>query len=215
MKDRRNIGICRFLCIIFTTAVLTAGCTKDKADDLTELELGISGDKGTETTQEVPDKTKGDAGEQREKPSTVFVYVCGAVHTPGVYELDSDSRVYEALARAGGVTKAAAGEALNQARVVTDGERIYIPTAEELEKGVVDGSMPEVTGADRENGGKININTASREELKSLPGIGDSKADSIISYRESNGGFQAVEDLMQVEGIKEGVFNKIKDKIMI
>ncbi|TCS75591.1 helix-hairpin-helix domain-containing protein [Muricomes intestini] len=215
MKDRRNMGICRFLYVIFTAVVLTAGCTKEKADDFTELELGISGDKGTEATQEAPDKTKGDAVKQGEKPSSVFVYVCGAVHTPGVYELDSDSRVYEALAKAGGVTEDAADEALNQARVVTDGERIYIPTAKELEKGFVDGSMPEVTGADYEKEGKININTASKEELKSLPGIGDAKADSIISYRESNGGFQSVEDLMQVEGIKEGVYNKIKDKIII
>ena len=71
--------------------------------------------------------------------------------------------------------------------------------------------MPEVTGTD--NTGKININTAAKEELKTLPGIGDAKADSIIAYREAAGAFQTVEELMQVEGIKEGVFNKIKDKI--
>ena len=75
--------------------------------------------------------------------------------------------------------------------------------------------MPEVTGTDQKDEGKININTADKEDLKTLPGIGDAKADSIISYRESNGGFQAIEDLMNVEGIKEGVFNKIKDKITV
>ncbi|WP_346904082.1 ComEA family DNA-binding protein, partial [Faecalicatena contorta] len=68
------------------------------------------------------------------------------------------------------------------------------------------------TGTD--NQGKININTAAKEELKTLPGIGDAKADSIISYREANGGFQTVEELKQVEGIKEGVFNKIKDRVV-
>ena len=88
-----------------------------------------------------------------------------------------------------------------------------IPTAEELEKGIVDGQTAQVTGTD--NQGKININTAAKEELKTLPGIGDAKADSIISYREANGGFQTVEELMQVEGIKEGVFNKIKEDITI
>lgn len=213
MKNKRNMEIGRFLLAMVTAAVLTAGCTKAKADDFTEMELGTSDGKSGETAQEASDKTTGDT--VNEESSSVFVYVCGAVHTPGVYELDSDSRVYEALAKAGGVTEAAAGEALNQARVVTDGERIYIPTADELEKGIVDGNMPEVTGADDKEEGKIHINTASKEELKSLPGIGDAKADSIISYRESNGGFQSIEDLMQVEGIKEGVFNKIKDKIII
>ncbi|MDU7709940.1 MAG: helix-hairpin-helix domain-containing protein, partial [Clostridium sp.] len=141
-----------------------------------------------------------------------FVYVCGAVNAPGVYELAGDARVYEAIALAGGLNDAAAGEALNQASTVTDGERIYIPTAEELEKGIVDGQTAEVTGTD--NQGKININTAAKEELKTVPGIGDAKADSIISYREANGGFQTVEELMQVEGIKEGVFNKIKDRVV-
>lgn len=75
--------------------------------------------------------------------------------------------------------------------------------------------MPEVTGSDQKDEGKININTAGKEDLKTLPGIGDAKADSIISYREMNGGFQAIEDLMNVEGIKDGVFNKIKDKITV
>ena len=134
------------------------------------------------------------------------------MNAPGVYELAGDARVYEAIALAGGLNDAAAGEALNQASTVTDGERIYIPTAEELEKGIVDGQTAEVTGTD--NQGKININTAAKEELKTLPGIGDAKADSIISYREANGGFQTVEELMQVEGIKEGVFNKIKDRVV-
>lgn len=134
------------------------------------------------------------------------------MNAPGVYELAGDARVYEAIALAGGLNDAAAGEALNQASTVTDGERIYIPTAEELEKGIVDGQTAQVTGTD--NQGKININTAAKEELKTLPGIGDAKADSIISYREANGGFQTVEELMQVEGIKEGVFNKIKDRVV-
>ena len=134
------------------------------------------------------------------------------MNAPGVYELAGDARVYEAIALAGGLNDAAAGEALNQASTVTDGERIYIPTAEELEKGIVDGQTAQVTGTD--NQGKININTAAKEELKTLPGIGDAKADSIISYREANGGFQTVEELKQVEGIKEGVFNKIKDRVV-
>lgn len=211
MKDKRNTGLRRFLYIIFAVMILMAGCKKEKADNFTELELGQSGDKTAEIAEETAEK----AVQQEEVSAAVFVYVCGAVHAPGVYELAGNARVYEAIAMAGGVTEGAAGDAVNQARPVADGERIYIPTAEELEKGIVDGSLPEVTGTDTKTEGKVNINTALKEELKTLPGIGDAKADSIISHRELNGAFQSVEALMQVEGIKEGVFNKIKDRITV
>ncbi len=215
MKGKRLKRICTFLCIFTAAAVLTAGCAKEKADDLSELELEQTGQgqaemKGKETEGAVNGGT-----EEQKDEDTVFVYVCGAVNTPGVYELSGKARVYEAIARAGGTRADAASESLNQARAVTDGERIYIPTLEELEKGIVDGEVPEVTGSDQKDEGKININTAGKEDLKTLPGIGDAKADSIISYREMNGGFQAIEDLMNVEGIKDGVFNKIKDKITV
>ncbi|MGC4019399.1 MAG: helix-hairpin-helix domain-containing protein [Muricomes sp.] len=219
MKDRKNAGIRKFLYVIFASVILAAGCSRDKADDLTELESGQTADGKLETAEESSEHDAGSTGEnhvQKQKESEmVFVYVCGAVKAPGVYELTGDARVYEAVAMAGGVTEAAAGDAVNQARVVADGERIYIPTAQEVEKGIVDGYTPEVTGTDRKTEGKININTALKEELKTLPGIGDAKADSIISHRESNGPFQSVEDLMLIEGIKEGVFDKIKDRITV
>lgn len=226
MKDRRKKGICYLLCILLIAVNMTAGCAKEKAEDLTELELGAAGTDEAETNgqtktskrEEAADKKepvqKEGAEEEKEADDWVCVYVCGAVKTPGVYELASDARVYEAIASAGGVRDDAAGEALNQARIVTDGERICIPTKEELEKGIVDGGeAPQVTEADVKDEGKININTADKEALKTLPGIGDAKADSIISYREANGPFQSIEDLMNVEGIKEGVFHKIEDKI--
>lgn len=225
MKDRRVKGIGNILCILLIAALVT-GCAKEKAEDLTELELGVSGTDTAETKTQAEDSGKEKAAqgkrtaegkaaeEEKGAGSTVFVYVCGAVKTPGVYELASDARVYEAISSAGGVRDDAAAEVLNQARMVTDGERICIPTKEELEQGIVDsGESPQVTGTDAKDEGKININTADKEALKTLPGIGDAKADSIISYRESNGPFGNIEDLMNVEGIKEGVFHKIEDKI--
>jgi competence protein ComEA len=209
MKDKTKNKIRIIIGIVFAAAVLSAGCRNEKTDGLKEMELGQAGE---ELSTEGDEQAAEDAKEQGEAVA-VFVYVCGAVETPGVYKLDSDSRVYEAIEKAGGVTQAAAGEALNHARIIVDGERIYVPTTEELEKGIVDGSLPEVTGTDNQTEGKININTALSEELKMLPGIGDAKAGSIISYREENGAFQSIEELMMVEGIKEGVFNKIKDNI--
>ena len=107
-------------------------------------------------------------------------------------------------------------ELIDQARVVTDGERIYVPNREEAENGGTEGLGTEVTGiSDGNEKGKININTAGKDELMELTGIGEAKAESILRYREEHGGFQSIEELMQIEGIKEGVFNKIKDDITI
>ena len=138
------------------------------------------------------------------------IAVCGEVQASGVYELEQDSRVFEAIAKAGGLTENAAAEAVNQARVVVDGEQIYVPSLDEV-KGA--GVVSEVT--ERTDDGKININTAEKEELMTLTGVGEAKAQSIIAYREEHGGFQSIEELMQIEGIKEGVFNKIKEDITI
>ena len=144
---------------------------------------------------------------------TVFVYVCGAVNTPGVYEVDRDARVFEALESAGGMTPEASADAVNLARAVVDGEQIYVPTAEEVSQqgaGVGTESIPNGTAQS-----KVNINTASMEELMTLTGIGEAKAGSIVRYREEHGRFQSIEELMEIEGIKEGVFSKIKEDITI
>lgn len=223
MKDRYQIRLCNLLLAVIAAVFMAAGCGQKEAGDLKEMELGKAKQHSAETKKEetvkgqtAVGKTKQEKTEQeKESGRKVFVYVCGAVKAPGVYELAGDARVYEAISSAGGTRDDAAAEALNQARVVTDGERIYIPTLEEAQKGIVDGNAPGVTETDGNNKGKLNINTADKEELKTLPGIGDAKAESIISYRESNGHFKSVEELKNVEGIKEGVFNKIKGSIIV
>lgn len=157
--------------------------------------------------------------DQEEEDTDIYVYVCGAVHFPGVYALARGSRVYEAVALAGGIREDGAAEYVNQAQKISDGEKIYIPTETEVQEG----SFEIEEGAelfsehekDTENDGKVNLNTASEEELQTLSGIGETRAKSIIEYRENNGGFQSIEDLMKVEGIKEGVFEKIKDRITV
>lgn len=138
-----------------------------------------------------------------EEPNTIFVYVCGAVVNEGVYELPCGSRIYEAVAMAGGFTEIAATTEVDQATILQDEATLYIP------------NYSEVVESQAVDDGKVNLNTASKEELKSLPGVGESKAGSIISYRESNGGFQSIEDIMQIPGIKEGLFEQIKDFIKI
>lgn len=147
-------------------------------------------------------------GAKEEK--TCLVYVCGAVAAPGVYELDDGSRIYEAVELAGGFMEDAAEDVLNLAESVTDGQMIRIPTEEEQEPAGRQGAE-----ADSAADGKLDLNRADVAALMELPGIGQSKAEAIVGYREEHGSFSRTEDLMKVEGIKEGVFNKIKDRIKV
>lgn len=143
-------------------------------------------------------------------PQNIFVYVCGEVGSPGVYELPADSRVYEAVNAAGGMKETAAVSYLNQAEKVSDGQKIYVPSQEEAA-----GQDVNAQGTGEMNDGRVNLNTASKEELMSLSGIGEVRAEAIVRYREEKGGFTSVEELKEIEGIKDGVFNKIKDQVKV
>lgn len=160
--------------------------------------------------------------------SQVVVYICGAVKHPGVYKFTAGSRVNDAVNAASGFKKGAARTAINQARVLEDGEQITIPTLKQVKRKqlskTTDGDNFQDKTTDNENTDSseresqntlININTASAGELTSLSGIGQSRADAIIEYRQSNGKFQSIEDIMKIPGIKQGIFNKIKNKISV
>lgn len=143
----------------------------------------------------------------------IVVYVCGEVMSPGVYELTEGSRIYQLIDMAGGFTLDASTDYLNQADILRDGTKIYVPTKEEAIN-----MPPEISESlsgygDAYENGLININTASKEELMRLAGVGESKAMAIISYRQENGKFNSTQDIMQISGIKEGLYNKIKDYI--
>lgn len=149
------------------------------------------------------------------------VYVCGAVKNPGVYELNENARVIEAIEAAGGFSNDASIDYLNLAKTVADGEKIYIPTSSEVDKYIqtnqpVDALInPENNSDNNQQNSKVNINIASESELTSIPGVGPSKAKAIISYREQNGKFNKIEDIMKITGIKDGLFNKVKDYICV
>lgn len=134
----------------------------------------------------------------------LYVEVCGCVNAPGVYEVPEGTRVYQVIEMAGGLREEAGTGAVNQAAQVTDGQQVYIPSKDE-------DAVPSGQGRT----GLVNINTAEAEELMALPGIGQSKAEAIISYRESVGRFGSIEDIMKVNGIKEAAFNRIKELICI
>lgn len=163
-----------------------------------------------------PEDTSGGKASDAENSADIYVHLCGAVKNPSVYRTTSGSRLVELIELAGGLTEDAAGDYINQAMTVEDGQRIYIPTRSEVKE------LPAVdfitTGNSESPAGEsklININNADAGELMELPGIGQAKADSILAYREASGGFQVIEDLMKVPGIKEGLFSQISSYITV
>ena len=159
----------------------------------------------------------------------IFVHVCGAVRKEGVYELSPDARVVDAIRAAGGCTKKAASFGINQAEALKDGVQVYVPTKAELKKetngvgslasfgtgGVRTGLSSQGMNSGEGGDALININLATKEELMKLNGVGEAKAELIITYRQAKGGFKDIKDIMKIKGIKQKFFDKIKDKICI
>lgn len=210
--------LCSLAFVICLMAISISGCTKKEIVNLEKESTSAEGEK--ELSEEKPDEEKIKA-EKEAQPETVCVYVCGEVNSPGVYELPAGSRIYEVIEKAQGMTENAAVSYLNQAEVLVDGARIYIPNVQE--EASQNGAWQEESdmnggaagGSSDSSHGKININKATKEELMTLTGIGESKAEDIITYRKENGPFQSIEDMKQIRGIKDGVLNKIKDEITV
>ncbi len=185
------------LCLIF------CGCGSSYCDEVSLEE--VSEEVTDQTDEMAAQEPEADTGED----GSIFVYVCGSVDSPGVYELPEGSRVFEALSLAGGTLEEAELSSINQAEACYDGEKIYVPAVGEAG---VDGDTEEASDV---SDGRININTADSSELQKLKGIGESRAEDIISYREKNGKFLEIEGIMEVPGIKQGTFDKIKDQIRV
>lgn len=163
---------------------------------------------------------------EEETINKVVVDIKGMVAIPGVYEVDSSARVNDVIEIAGGLIEGADTSMINLAKIVSDEMTIIIYSNEEvLEKykeEICVCDCPEITNdacIDNENVSTdtelVNINTASKEELMTITGIGESKADTIIKYREENGNFKSIEDIKNVSGIGESLFEKIKDYITV
>ena len=153
------------------------------------------------------------ASEKADKAgSVIYVDVDGQVERPGVYELSSGSRVYEAIEKAGGLKSSADTSGINQAEPVKDGQKILIP-----KKGSDKAASRKTGGsaAKNEGQGKININTADSAELQTIVGIGPVTAEKIIDYRDQNGNFDKIEDIKNVSGIGDKTFEKMANDICI
>lgn len=166
---------------------------------------------------------------EEDSPSLeIVIDISGAVGKPSVLILPEGSRVYEAVEKAGGFTAEADMRFINQAELLTDGQKLYIPTKEEI-KQAQNGAVPSpitagstgfaaIPGASSQQSsdqGLINLNTADSAALQQLSGVGPSTAEKIIKYRNENGPFQSIEDIKNVSGIGDKTFEKFKDKIKV
>lgn len=148
---------------------------------------------------------------ETEEKKKIVVHVTGEVKNTGVFELEENSRVIDAIIAAGGETKLADLDNLNLAAPIYDGEKIYVPSIiDTVSKGEKNN-----TGHNKQNSNKIDINSATVEEFQQLPGIGPSKAKNIIEYRQKVGRFAEINELLEVTGIGEKTLNRIRDKLTI
>lgn len=224
--------LCISVCMVFL------GCGAKKSPEyyssLSESEL--DSEKNKDTTEDM--QADGDEGAENDankntsadesvsSNADLCVYVCGEVMSPGVYTLSNGARVCDAIELAGGFTEAAAVDYLNQADYVTDSQKLYVPSQDEvnklIEEGVsfLDGSaqttgIGEKQGVNADNAGKININTADISELTTITGIGETRAKAIVDYRTEHGGFKETKDITNVSGIGDATYEKIKDSICV
>lgn len=162
------------------------------------------------SSEEKPEKS--DKNTKKKKEKECAVYIIGAVKHPGLYRYTGNARVHDAVEALGGFTKNAARDSVNLAEFLKDGEQITILTRKQAEKADKK-RVSQKRDAAEDTAGRVDLNQASKEELLTLPGIGEAKALLIIQYRTEHGAFSKPEDIMQISGIKEGIYQKIKDLI--
>ena len=211
VKDNRLfVGIISVLLVIFCLFLwLTCGAGNS-------MEAETSSQKSSKDLSERPAQSKTEATDtQREQ---VTVDVKGAVTKPGVYTLKASSRVTDAIKAAGGMTEDADTKSVNLAASLSDEEVIYVASKDENVSVVGQsdsGAASDKGGKTSQKDGKINLNTATSEELQTISGIGAKRAEDIIAYRESHGGFQSVDDLKNVSGIGDKTLEKIRESIYV
>ena len=202
MRKKSNIKVLLLSMGLILCVGILSGCDQ-------EDEVAFFSESATEyqekeiMMEEIPEDISEEIGE----PGEILVYICGAVNEPGVIALPEGSRMNDAVLAAGGFLENAAVTGVNLAEKLRDEQMIVVLTQEEFNA--------REEGVSRAEDTLVNLNTADISDLCSLPGIGESKAREIITYREKNGAFRKKEDIMQVTGIKENLYRKICDLISV
>lgn len=193
MKERKSITF--ILILVFAVSILAIVIPKlARVKDEDKAGKDFAEASTEETTEETTEEIR-----------MIKVYVSGEVNNPGVYEVREDMRVEDVIKIAGDASENADIEKINLAEYVYDAQQIDVPSKND----------ENYSSADSSAGGKININTADIYQLESLSGIGESRAQDIIKYREKNGRFKKIEDIMNISGIGQKIFDGFKDKITV
>jgi competence protein ComEA len=214
LPRRRVLVYIVFGCLVLVGGVwgLTSSGEKAGASGV----LLVQGEPAAELSGEIG--TQGSPGEVTATATTqaalVYVQVAGEVRRPGVYPVAPESRVYQVLEQAGGVTEEADEQALTLAAPVTDGARIYVPRRGEVAPAGAVSSSPGGASAPGAAPGPLSLNAATQAELEALPGIGPAMAQRIIAYREENGPLQSVEELDDVSGIGPALMEQLRPLVV-
>lgn len=194
---------------------LLSGCAAQDSYIISDTDTSDSEELNTNVEVEVYEQTIST------EPETICVFVCGQVVNPGVYYLAEGCRICDALVLAGGCLETADINAVNQAERLLDGSKIYIPGYDEDLDDTQVGQVSSQNGlehaseSDESGVHCVNLNTATKDELLTIPGVGESKANAILKYRDEHGRFESVDEIKNIAGIKDGIFNQIKDYIMV
>lgn len=163
-----------------------------------------------------------DSSQQQKFP----VYIVGEVNKPGIYLIAKGTFLYQLVEMAGGLSSNAARNSINLAFLITGNQMIKIPSIKEVSSGNIGGTSDQIIITDVDgfetasssgsnSPAKVNINTATSEQLETLPGVGAATSQMIIDYRTKNGNFKIIQDIMKISGIKESKYNQIKDRITV
>ncbi len=215
MKSNRILFVVFGIACLLLFSVLLhnfGGSLMNASDEVAEESVDVTERSSIETAQ--------DTAESSENSGEIVVYVNGAIKKPGVYTVAAGTRVYQVLDRAGGFTEDADKSAVNLAAKVKDGQQISFPSCVETaqksyKKGTRSSNNVSKRSGKSEVAGKVNLNSASQEEIESLPGVGAKTAEKIISYRKQNGSFARIEDILLVKGIGPKKYEKMKDRLTV
>lgn len=218
VKDNRLfVGIISVLLVIFCLFLwLTCGAGNSMEAETSYTDISALSTSSSQKSSERSSQSKTEATDTAREQVTVDVK--GAVTKPGVYTLKARSRVTDAIKAAGGMTEDADAKSVNLAASLSDEEVIYVASKDENVSVVGQsdsGAASDKGGKTSQKDGKINLNTATSEELQTISGIGAKRAEDIIAYRESHGGFQSVDDLKNVSGIGDKTLEKIRESIYV
>lgn len=231
IEDRRTVKILAVIIVVVTAFLFFGPKGKNENVTLENKKDEISSGKASETANDGGNSEVAEESDKEKKTQSggkIFIDIAGEVKNPGVYEVTSDSRIFEAIEKAGGLTEKADTTNVNQAETVKDGQKISIPKkgATAQSSGGSGGESSQTTsapasnaqtsaGTDPASGTKININSADSSQLQTINGIGPSTAEKIIRYRTSKGAFKSIDDLKKVNGIGDKKLEKLRPYVTI